>query len=121
MTTLRQILELTLTITGINADLREANGQLIKTYKLGKGHNEETATIYEKSAINRGELELMDISINHHGRPTRGGQSEMGWGTDFKAIPDFLLDAEVTFFRQSSTHCLFVDLTPIQIQMTLKV
>jgi hypothetical protein len=119
MTTLRQILELTWTITDIIADLREANGQLIKTYKLGKGHNEETATIYEKSAINRGELELMDISINHHGRPTRGGQSEMRWGTDFKAIPDFLLDAEVTFFRQSSEHYLSVDLTPIQ--MTLNV
>lgn len=119
MTTLRQILELTWTITSINADLRQECGQLIKTYKLGKGHNEENATIHEKSAMNKGRLELMDIDINHHGRKTRGGQSEMGWGTDFKAIPDFLLDAEVTFFRQSAENYLYVSLTPVQMALNV--
>lgn len=101
MTTLKEILELTWTVTELDVTVREPNGKLIKQYKIGDGCNEENATIHEKHRINQGELELIDRKINYFGDKGRNGD---GWGSKFNEIPKELLDLKVTHFRQSSRY-----------------
>ena len=102
MVTLKDILDLTWTVTQITLYLREPEHEkLIKEYVIGEGCNEENATVHQKYLINKGELEMIDKNINYFG--TKKGKSvENGWGTIFKNIPAELLDKEVTHFSQSS-------------------
>ena len=101
MTTLKEILELTWTVTELNVTVREPNGHLVKQYIIGEGCNEETATVHQKHRINKGELEMIDRKINYFGDKGRHGD---GWGSKFTEIPKELLDLKVTYFRQSSRY-----------------
>lgn len=101
MTTLKEILELTWTVTELDVTVREPNGHFIKQYIIGEGCNEESATIHEKHRINKGELEMIDRKINYFGDEGRKGD---GWGSKFSEIPKQLLDLKVTHFRQSSRY-----------------
>ena len=98
MVTLREILDLTWTVTCLTVDVRTPEGRLIKCHRFGEGENEVNASMYDYHRIKSGELELHDVKINHHGDEVRG-TSEMGWGTNFSVIPDELLDGEVTHFK----------------------
>lgn len=101
MTTLKEILELTWTVTKLDVTVREPNGHFIKQYIIGEGCNEESATIHEKHRINKGELEMIDRKINYFGDIGRKGD---GWGSKFSEIPKELLDLKVTHFWQSSRY-----------------
>ena len=101
MTTLKEILELTWTVTELDVTVREPNGHFIKQYIIGEGCNEENATIHEKHRINKGELEMIDRKINYFGDEGRKGD---GWGSKFSEILKQLLDLKVTHFRQSSRY-----------------
>lgn len=101
MTTLKEILELTWTVTELDVTVRESNGYLIKQYIIGEGCNEESATVHQKHQINKGELEMIDRKINYFGDNGRHGD---GWGSKFTEIPKELLDLKVTHFRQSSRY-----------------
>lgn len=101
MTTLKEILELTWTVTELDVTVREPNGHFIKQYIIGEGCNEESATIHEKHRMNKGELEMIDRKINYFGDKGRKGD---GWGSKFSEIPKQLLDLKVTHFRQSSRY-----------------
>ena len=101
MTTLKEILELTWTVTELDVTVREPNGHFIKQYIIGEGCNEETATVHEKHRMNKGELEMIDRKINYFGDKGRKGD---GWGSKFSEIPKELLSLKVTHFRQSSRY-----------------
>lgn len=124
MTTLKEILELTWTVTELDVTVREPNGHFIKQYIIGEGCNEESATIHEKHRINKGELEMIDRKINYFGDEGRKGD---GWGSKFSEIPKQLLDLKVTHFRQSSLYgswsgtVLDADLESEGEQMELKI
>ena len=99
MTTLRELLGLTWNVTLLSLDLRDGDmGRLIRTYKIGENENEDTCTVHEYHRVKSGELQLIDAKVNHHGDPVGKGQSEGGWGTNFKNIPKELLDCAVSSF-----------------------
>lgn len=99
MVTLKELLELTWNCTLLDVSMRTEEGRLLMQYIIGEGQSEENATIGQWNDIKQGMLTMIDKSINMHGRNVRG-TSEIGWGTDFKAIPPELLKAEVTHFSQ---------------------
>lgn len=101
--TLRDLLELTYTVTLISADVRRDDLRLVKSYLIGEGQNIENATYHQCKEVAEGRLVMIDRRINDHGKEVRG-VSEMGWGTDFKAIPADLLDMKVNHFSQSSRY-----------------
>lgn len=100
MTTLKEILELTWTVTELSLDVREPDTEkLIQHYEIGEKQNEENATAYQLHEIQQGRLTMIDANINYYGRLV-GNKVEMGWGSDFKQIPAELLEMEVTHFSQ---------------------
>ena len=101
MTTLKEILELTWTVTELDVTVRDPNGYFIKQYIIGEGCGEETATVHQWHRIKKGELEMIDRKINYFGDRGRKGD---GWGSKFSEIPKQLLDLKVTHFRQSSRY-----------------
>lgn len=101
MVTLKEILELTWTVTELDLWVRDPNGYLIKEYIIGEGCNEESATVHQKHRINKGELEMIDLKINYFGDKGRNGDS---WGSKFNEIPKELLNLNVTHFRQSPRY-----------------
>lgn len=101
MTTLKEILDLTWTVTELNVTVRDTKGYLIKQYIIGEGCGEETATVHQWHRIKNGELEMIDRKINYFGDKGRKGD---GWGSKFNEIPKELLDLKVTHFRQSSRY-----------------
>lgn len=101
MTTLKEILELTWTVTELDVTVREPNGHFIKQYIIGEGCNEESATVHQKHRMNKGELEMIDRKINYFGDKGRNGD---GWGSKFSEIPKQLLNLKVIHFRQSSRY-----------------
>lgn len=122
MTTLRDILNLTWDVTRLDVDLREPSGALIRSYMIGTDLSYKWSSVCGQ--VEKGMLIIDEKSINHHLRGKKNGQPEMGWGTDFNAIPRELLDAEVTHFWQRSRGggvnagtWLKADVTPIQMRM----
>lgn len=103
MTTLKEILELTWTVTELDVTVREPNGHFIKQYIIGEGCNEESATVHQWHEIKKGKLEMIDKKINCFG-DKKGNSVESGWGSKFSEIPKELLDLKVTHFRQSSRY-----------------
>lgn len=101
MTTLKEILDLTWTVTELDVTVREPNGHFIKQYIIGEGCGEETATVHQWHRIKKGELEMIDRKINYFGDNGRKGD---GWGSKFSEIPKELLSLKVTHFRQSSRY-----------------
>lgn len=104
MITLRDLLDATWDVTLLRVDLRKPDGELIQRYILGEGQCEDIATAEQKSDMNAGKLEMIDAKINHYGDIYKNGNWESGWGTNFKAIPKSLLDAEVVHFHQKSRY-----------------
>lgn len=102
MITLRDLLDATWTVTLLHVDLRKPDGELIQSYILGEGQCEDIATAEQKSDMHAGKLEMIDAKINHYGDVYKNGNWESGWGTNFRAIPKNLLDAEVVHFHQKS-------------------
>lgn len=89
MITLRDILKLNFTITIIELDVRQPNGQLIETVTIGKDYR---PTEYQ---LNDKYFNYIDADINRHGRVGRNGMSEISYDVDLKAIPKKYLDMEV--------------------------
>lgn len=125
MVTLRDILELTWTVTQLSLDVREPeNEKLIISYKIGEGCNEDNATVHQRHMIANGELIMIDKKINYFGDAGRKGD---GWGSNYNNIPAELLSMQVTHFIQASRGSwrgskLIAHLTPAaenQLQMKL--
>lgn len=120
MVTLRDILELTWTVTELTLDVREPeHDKLIMSYIIGEGCNEDNATVHQKHRINKGELTMIDAKINWFG--SKGSKGD-GWGNIWANIPKDLLEMEVTHFIQCSRGSwngseLIAHLTPIQIEI----
>jgi len=125
MVTLKDILELTWTVTHLSLDVREPEHErLIQSYEIGEGCNEENATVHQRHRMAKGDLVMIDKKINYFG--TKKGKSvENGWGTIFDNIPADLLAMEVKHFRQSSRGCwdgtaLTAHITPAD-QLSIKL
>lgn len=104
MVKLKDILELTWTVTQLDLDVREPEHEhLIQSYVIGEGCNEENATIHERHRIAKGDLVMIDRKINYHG-DKKGNSVESGWGTNYNNVPADLLDMQVIHFRQTSRY-----------------
>lgn len=102
MVTLKDILELTWTVTHLSLDVREPEHErLIQSYEIGEGCNEENATVHERHRMAKGDLVMIDRKINYHGDNGKKGE---GWGTNFNNVPADLLDMQVIHFRQTSRY-----------------
>lgn len=102
MVTLKDILELTWTVTQLSLDVREPEHErLIQSYVIGDGCNEENATIHQRHRMAKGELIMLDRKINYYGDKGKKGE---GWGTNFNNVPADLLDMQVIHFRQTSRY-----------------
>lgn len=100
MVTLKELLELTWTVTRLSLNVRDPeHGHLVMAYVIGEGCNEEAATIHQRHRMAKGELTMIDKKINYYGDNGKKGE---GWGTNFNNVPADLLAMEITFFRQTS-------------------
>lgn len=131
MVTVRDLLKLAGDVTELSVDLRKPDGKLIKSYLIGEELSYNRYSVANR--VTRGELEIIEESINFHLRPKgKHGDFENGWGPDFKPIPKDVIDAEVTHFFQrencyslhSPTHkgsYLSCDAVPVQMSIDWEV
>lgn len=121
MITLKKLLQLNETVTLLQLYVRRPDGSLIRRSIIGQPYE---LTKFQEYDRDRGILEYIDVSINHHGRRGRSGMTEIAYGIDWKTIPKEYLDAEVTaiswlherFFGKPGT-VLDCTIVPIQLSM----
>lgn len=100
MIILKELLKAAGTVTLLELDLRQPDGRLIKQYKIGEGQNEESASVHVRERAKRGEVELIDVKINHRGDIKSNGMSEIAYSPKLDEIPADLLETMVTSFWQ---------------------
>ena len=97
MITLRDLFDVTWTITRLELAVRDEQLRLLYRAMIGKDCDRDhistkTLTLY---GWTKGTLVLSNRKINAHGDASRRGP-EMGWGYKDGSVPDQLLDAEIT-------------------------
>lgn len=94
MMTLRDLFEVYWTITEVHLTVRDADGKFLHRWIFAEGITDrETIHMYHDRKA--GKLTLMDVKINRHGDPARGGGSEMGWGINEQLFAKAMLDAPI--------------------------
>lgn len=93
--TIRDIAEVTWTITRLDVTARDENLHYLHRWFIGEnapyvGHG---SLFWD---IAKGKVSDIEKKINVHNNRKKNGQPEMGWGLDDAAIPAELLDAEIT-------------------------
>ena len=83
-------------------------------------------SIHQWNRRKEGKLTIVDVKINAHGDPKKGGP-EMGWGVKDELFPEQILDAPITHFMPSPglsdpKQKLYVDieLDPITVEILKK-
>ena len=122
MIKLKQLLELNQSTTLLDLYVRQPDGRLIKRSVVGTGYG--SLSMYEDHDLNTGKLELIDESINIHGKVNKKGMSEICYGMIWKAIPKDYLDAEVTDvsswrerYGNRDGNVLHATIVPVQMTM----
>ena len=100
MIILKELIKAAGTVTLLEVDLRKPDGKLIKQIHIGEGQTEEKASEHYRELIRRGQLELIDAKINHHGDIKHNGMSEIAYSPNLEPIPADLLETQVTSFYQ---------------------
>lgn len=103
MITLRDLFNVTWTITRLELTVRDEQLRLLYRAMIGKDCDRDQIDSRTLMAYGwtKGTLVLSDRKINAHGDASRSGP-EMGWGYKDKSIPDQLMDAEITHLGM---HC----------------
>ena len=100
--TIREISEVTWTITRLDITARDDSTRFLHRWIIG----EERPYIKPGSRIfwdeKAGKISIVERKINMHDNRKANGQPEIGWGLDESAIPAELLDAKITTL---SMHC----------------
>ena len=124
MITLKELLQLNESTTLLDLTVRDFDGKMIRRSVIGKRYGR--LSMYEEHDLSTGKLELIDESINIHGKTNSKGFSEMCYGMVWKAIPKHYLDAEVTVVGSWREHYGNVDgsvlhatIVPVQMMMEL--
>ena len=99
MILLKELINAAGNVTLLELDLRQPDGTLIKQIHIGEGQNEEAASLHQREMIRRGQLEMIDKRINHHGERKHNGFTETAFWPKLDGIPKDLLDAQVTSFH----------------------
>lgn len=100
MIILRELIKAAGTVTLLELDLRRPDGRLIKQYKIGEGINETTVSEHVRRFVEKGQMELIDVKINHRGDIKSNGMSEIAYSPNLDGIPADLLETQVTSFYQ---------------------
>ena len=101
--TLRELFEVFWSITEVSVTAREPGSmQFIHKWEYSEGITDRE-TIHQYHDRMDGKLTLVDVKINAHGDPARGG-SEIGWGVKEKLFPKEMLDAPITHMNVHSRH-----------------
>ena len=93
--TLRDLFDVTWTITRVELTARDAEQRFLHEFWIGEDCDREHLPPGMIREWEKDRLTLCARKINAHGEEIRGRQPEMGWGLKNKAIPDELLDAEI--------------------------
>lgn len=102
MITLRDLFNVTWTITRLELTVRDEQQRLIYYAMIGKDCDRDHIGSRALIRWSRGTLILSDQKINVHGDADGRGLPVMGWGYKDKSIPDQLMDAEITHLGM---HC----------------
>lgn len=103
MITLRDLFKVFWTITEVDVTAREPDtGKFIHKWIYSEGITERE-TIFQYHERMDGKLTLVDVKVNAHGDPARGG-AEIGWGVKEKLFPNAMLDAQITHMGVLSTY-----------------
>lgn len=98
MITLRELFNVTWTITRLDLTVRDERQRLLYHALMGKDCDRDHINSLTLMAYgwSKGTLILSDRKINVHGDADGRGQPVIGWGYKNKSIPDQLMDAEIT-------------------------
>lgn len=125
MITLRELFDVTWSITRVELTARNAELNLINQFWIGDRCDRDHLPPGMVQDWTHDRLTLSGRKINQHGEPGRGGP-EIGWGLKKNAIPDELLDAEIVHMgmntRDGITYAVHADiiLTALQCEMAKK-
>lgn len=112
--TLRDIAEVTWTITRLDITARAESSEYLHRWIIG----EKTPYIKPGSRMywdeRAGKISVIEKKINVHDNRKANGQPEMGWGLDESTIPEEILTAKITHLgmvcRDGITYEVSVDL-----------
>ena len=93
--TLREIFDVSWTITRAEITARDPNLRLLHIFWIGEQCDRDHLPRGCVRRWEQGEMTLSPRKINVHG-DAKGKLPEMGWGCKDKSIPKELMDAEVT-------------------------
>lgn len=117
--TIKDISEVTWTITRMDITARDENTQYLHRWIIGEPEPYIKPGSQMFWGVQRGEITVVARSINGHNERKKNGQPEMGWGLDESSIPEELLNARITRLgmrcRDGITYEVSVDVELSQI------
>ena len=124
MITLRDIFEVTPTVSRLEIVGRDADLKLLHKFWIGSNCDREHLPGGMLDDWTKGRLTLCDRTINVHGETGKGGYAEIGWGYKKGSVPHEILSAEIQWLSMGHVRAfdgmevkVDIIMTPLAVEM----